>query len=184
MCFFSFLEKSSIQTPTNARTGENEVGFNSCIKKLLLSIPLRLKIHEVTVVPILAPMIMPTAWESFIIPEFTKPTTMTVVAEELWISAVTPAPSATALIGLLVMRSRIFSSLPPDTLDNPSPSRCIPYKNRASPPTIDNIPKKSIIASSYAINRFPRNYFIIQFSITPQEFIYFTYILHSENASW
>ena len=46
------------------------------------SIPARTRIQPVAVVPILAPMIMPTALASFIIPEFTKPTTITVVAEE------------------------------------------------------------------------------------------------------
>ena len=39
--------------------------------------------HPVTVVPIFAPMITPIAWVRFIIPALTKPTTMTVVAEEL-----------------------------------------------------------------------------------------------------
>ena len=40
---------------------------------------------------------MPTACVSFMMPEFTKPTTMTVVAEDDWITAVTPAPKRTAL---------------------------------------------------------------------------------------
>ena len=39
--------------------------------------------QPVTVVPILAPIITPIAWVRFMIPAFTKPTTMTVVAEEL-----------------------------------------------------------------------------------------------------
>ena len=47
-------------------------------------------------VPILAPIMTPTAWESFIMPEFTNPTTITVVAEEDCITAVTRAPSPTA----------------------------------------------------------------------------------------
>ena len=37
--------------------------------------PVRLKIQEVMVVPILAPIMMPTAWFSFMMPEFTNPTT-------------------------------------------------------------------------------------------------------------
>ena len=40
---------------------------------------------------------IPTACSSFMIPEFTKPTTITVVAEEDWITAVTPAPNNTAI---------------------------------------------------------------------------------------
>ena len=69
-------------TPIAASTGENEVGLSSCKKKLSLSIPVRLKSHDVIVVPTFAPIMMPIACESFIIPEFTKPTTITVVAEE------------------------------------------------------------------------------------------------------
>ena len=53
--FFSFLENMIKQTPMSARTGENDVGFNSCTKKFPLSIPVRLKSQDVTVVPIFAP---------------------------------------------------------------------------------------------------------------------------------
>ena len=42
-------------------TGENDDGFNNCIKKLPLSIPVKLNNQEVMVVPMLAPMITPTA---------------------------------------------------------------------------------------------------------------------------
>ncbi len=83
----------------SARTRENDVGFKRRTKKFPLSIPVRLRSQEVTVVPMLAPMMMPTACVSFMMPEFTKPTTMTVVAEDDWITAVTPAPKRTALIG-------------------------------------------------------------------------------------
>jgi len=48
---------------------------------LSLSIPVKLRIHEVTVVPMLAPIITLMACLNTIIPEFTKPTTITVVAE-------------------------------------------------------------------------------------------------------
>ena len=71
-----------IKIPINAKIGAKEDGFKSCIKKFSLSIPVRLKIQEVIVVPTLAPMIIPTAWDNFIIPELTKPTTITVVAED------------------------------------------------------------------------------------------------------
>ena len=64
-----------------ALEGEKEVGFNIFIKILVLSMPLKLKIHDVIVVPILAPIIIPTACVSFITPELTKPTTITEVAE-------------------------------------------------------------------------------------------------------
>ena len=98
--------------------------------------PDKLRIHAVIVVPTLAPIIIPIACDSFMIPEFTKPTTMTVVADEDWITAVTKAPSSTALIGFEVSRSKILSSLPPDIFVSPSPIVFIPYKNRARPPSI------------------------------------------------
>ena len=143
----SFLEIIRIPTPISARTGEKEDGFNSFKKKLPPSIPARLKIQLVMVVPMLAPMIMPIAWDNFIIPELTNPTTMTVVAEEDCITAVTPAPRSTALKRLEVRLSSICSSRPPDSLERPSPSTCIPYKNRARPPNIVNNPKKSMLFS-------------------------------------
>ena len=73
--------KSTI--PMSARTGVKEEGFKSFRNILLPEIPLRLKIHAVTVVPILAPIITWIACLSVISFEFTKPTTITVVAEEL-----------------------------------------------------------------------------------------------------
>ena len=45
--------------------------------------PVRLSSQLVTVVPTLLPMMMPTAWCSCMMPLLTKPTTITVVAEEL-----------------------------------------------------------------------------------------------------
>ena len=54
-------------------------------------------------VPIFAPMMIPIACFSFIIPEFTKPITITVVAEDDWITLVTPVPSATPFSGVLVI---------------------------------------------------------------------------------
>ena len=61
-------------------------------------------IHPVMLVPITAPMMIAIAWRSFIIAELTKPTTMTLVAEEDWITAVTPVPSRMPFIGLLDSR--------------------------------------------------------------------------------
>ena len=68
--------------PIAARTGENELGLSSLINTFPLLIPVSDRIHDVIVVPMLAPIIMPTACVSFIIPELTKPTTITVVADE------------------------------------------------------------------------------------------------------
>ena len=62
------------------------------MKKLPLEIPARLRIQAVTVVPMLAPIIIWMACRRVISPELTKPTTITVVAEELCITAVTTRP--------------------------------------------------------------------------------------------
>ena len=51
-----------------------------------------------------APMMIAIAWRSFIIAELTKPTTITLVADEDWITAVTPVPSKMPLSGLLERR--------------------------------------------------------------------------------
>ena len=51
-------------------------------RKLSPSTLERRRIWAVTVVPMLAPMMIHTAWFSVIMPALTKPTTITVVAEE------------------------------------------------------------------------------------------------------
>ena len=58
-------------------------------------------------------MMTPTVWPSFMTPELTRPTSMTVRAEEDWMAMVMPAPSARLLKGLEVMRFSRRSSLPP-----------------------------------------------------------------------
>ena len=126
LCFFSFLENIRKTIPINASNGENVVGLKRLTRRLSLSSPDRLRIQDVAVVPMFAPIIIYTACLSFIMPEFTNPTTITVVAEEDWIAAVTPAPSRTAIIGLAVNFSRILSSLPPESFSRLSPKRFIP----------------------------------------------------------
>ncbi len=58
---FSCLDAIIKKIPIIARIGVNDVGFNKVTNKLFPSIPVRLRIHEVTVVPILAPIITPIA---------------------------------------------------------------------------------------------------------------------------
>ena len=60
-------------------------------------------IWPVTVVPMFAPKMTPMAWRSEISPAFTKPTVMTLVADELWMSAVTAMPARIAKMRLRVM---------------------------------------------------------------------------------
>ena len=130
--------------PTAASTGEKEEGFKSFNQSVSPWMPVKDSNHDVMVVPILAPIIIPTAWESFIMPELTKPTTITVVAEEDWITAVTPAPRSTANNFLAVSFSKTPSSLPPAILDKLFPIMLMPYRNNANPPTIFNKLKMSI----------------------------------------
>ena len=106
--------------------------------------PERQIIQPVILVPMIAPMIMAMAWRSFIMAEFTKPTTMTLVAEEDWITAVTPAPSKMPLSGVEESRYRISSSLLPATFFSPSPISDIPYRNIATPPRSNTKSKSSI----------------------------------------
>ena len=145
----SFFLELSLQViviiiPITASTGENDDGFKRLIHPAPL-IPVSDNIHEVTVVPILAPIIIPTACESCIIPELTKPTTITVVADDDCITAVTAIPSNTAIILLEVSFSSICSNLPPDSFAKESPMTFIPYKNKASPPAIVSTPKIFIL---------------------------------------
>ena len=80
--FFSLFENIKNPIPIMANTGANEVGLNKFTITLSLCIPVKLKTHAVIVVPTLAPIITPIAWDNFIIPEFTKPTAITVVADD------------------------------------------------------------------------------------------------------
>ena len=76
-----------------ATNGVNTAGLNSARNAgPVLPIAFRDSSQALAVVPRLAPRITLTAWERLMIPELTKPTTMTVVVEEDCTSAVTPTP--------------------------------------------------------------------------------------------
>ena len=75
-------------------------GFSISISNPVPCTPSRLRIHAVTVVPTLEPKITPMACCSVMTPLLTKPTTITVVAPELWITAVTAIPSKKTLQGI------------------------------------------------------------------------------------
>ena len=93
--------------------GARVEGLKSLMRKLSPSKPLKERIQEVMVVPTLEPMMTPTACFNVMMPELTKPTTMTVVADEDWITAVTPRPSRKPLNTLLLILARMVCSLPP-----------------------------------------------------------------------
>ena len=112
-------------------------------------IPARLKIHAVTVVPIFAPMMTLIDCLSVMSPEFTKPTTITVVADELWITAVTPRPVRSPANLFVVNRlSRSFKPFPA-RLSKACPISVIPNRNRHKPPIKSNPSKKSIKLSPF-----------------------------------
>ena len=91
-------------------------------------------IQAVMVVPMLAPMMTPTAWFRVMSPALTKPTTMTVVAPELWMMAVIRAPTPTAMKRLLVSMPRKSFILLPADFCIPSAMMRMPYRNIPRPP--------------------------------------------------
>ena len=94
----------------------------------------RRRIWAVMVVPMLAPMMMPTVCSSFMMPELTKPTHMMVVAAELWTRPVTRAPMSTLINRLLVSRSRMDSRRPLDSFSRPLVMVFMPKRNVAIAP--------------------------------------------------
>ena len=97
--------------------------------------PPRRKICAVTVVPMLAPIITPTAWRSFRIPALTKPMHITVVAAEEWTMPATTAPSSTPLKILSVSFSSSEASLPLVSFSRPVVMVDIPNRNVARAPS-------------------------------------------------
>jgi len=76
-----------------AKNGVNDLGFKRFIKKLSLLIAFNERSQAVKVVPRFAPRITLTACLRVIIPELTRPTTITVEADDDCTSAVTPTPN-------------------------------------------------------------------------------------------
>ena len=112
-CTFSFFTNIITATPMIAKSGAI-APISSAI-----SCP-------VIVVPMLAPMMIQTACFSVIRPEFTNPTTITVVADEDWMTAVMAAPTRTPLIRFEVSFSRIDFILFPAAASRPVLIICIP----------------------------------------------------------
>ena len=89
----------------------------------------------VMVVPILAPKITPVACARSMIPALIKPMTMTVVAEEDWITTVTNTPSRKPIIRFRVSFSSKSFIRDPAAISRPSPMYFIPNRNAPSPPS-------------------------------------------------
>ena len=110
----SRLENMIIRMPMKARMGEKFLGFSSCRKKASLSMPESEVSQAVKVVPMLAPKITFTVWENCMMPELTRPTSMTVVEEEDCTAMVITAPRTMLRRGFAVSCRSISSSFPPD----------------------------------------------------------------------
>ena len=123
-CFFATMIRT---IPIRAKISEKHEGLRS-FKNILspLSIPARDRIHAVSVVPISEPKITPTVCGSSMMPELTKPTSMTVIADDDWMAIVITAPTARPLNLLSVALFRSFSSLPPAVFFKDSDSSLIP----------------------------------------------------------
>ena len=123
-------------------SGARVEGLKSLMIKLSPSKPLRDRIQAVTVVPMLEPMMTPTACLRVMMPELTKPTTMTVVAEEDWMTAVTAAPSRKPLSTVELIFARMVCSLPPAWRSRALPMVSMPNRNSARPPSREMMLKR------------------------------------------
>ena len=65
-------------------------------------------------------------------PEFTRPTSITVSAEEDWMAMVMPIPSSRLLILLEVIFFRMISSLPPASFSRPEDVHTIQEKRQTA----------------------------------------------------
>ena len=79
---FCVLHTIIIITPIRAITGEKFSGLSMLKSTLLLFMPARESIQAVSVVPMLLPIIMPVVCSRLSMPLLTRPTSMTVTAEE------------------------------------------------------------------------------------------------------
>jgi hypothetical protein len=80
----------------------------------------------VTVVPMSAPRMMPSVWRNVMIPADTKPMSISVVAAEDWMIAVTVAPEATATHRLRESPVRSWRRRPPTARCRLSPLSRMP----------------------------------------------------------
>ncbi len=88
--------------------------------------PNRAMTQAVNVVPTLAPIITAIDWPRVISPAFTKLTTITVDADELWIRAVMKNPVTVPVKRLRVIADRMLRSRSPAAFCNPSLMTFIP----------------------------------------------------------
>ena len=144
LCFAVMI----IITPISAIIGEKDSGFSIRRKTLSPSIPDKLRIQAVSVVPTFEPIRTPMVWLSSMIPEFTSPTSITVNAEEDCIAIVMPIPSKRLLKRFEVIFFSTISSLLPASFSRPDDITFMPYRKNARPPRSVITEKISIISHS------------------------------------
>ena len=96
--------------------------------------PERLVIHAVSVVPMLAPKMMLMVWLNCMMPELTRPTSMTVVAEDDCTAMVMTAPRTMLIQGLAVIFRSISSRRPPAIFSRLPDMTFMPKRKKVSPP--------------------------------------------------
>ena len=120
-CRKRLRQKQCRRTPARSRTG---AASETC----------RAISCAVMVVPMFAPKITPAAWCRSMSPARTKPTTMTVVAEEDCTTMVKTRPTSSPRKRLRVRISRKRRRLSPAARSSPSPICFIPKRKSPSPP--------------------------------------------------
>ena len=123
ICLFCFFENIMKNAPIPTRSGAYRDGEMAL--KLSPSCPSE-TIQDVIQVPMFAPMMTPTACPRLIIPAFTNPTTITVVAPLLCIMAVTRVPTRTPMRRLFVRIPKSSCIFLPADFWIPSDMLCMP----------------------------------------------------------
>ena len=150
--FFLPLPVRYRMMPITASTGVNDDGFSSCRNRLSPLMPDSDSSHAVTVVPMFAPMITGIDCRRLRSPELTKPTTMTVVADDDWITAVTARPVSRPENRPLVSFARMAFSEPPARFSSAVPITLMPNRNRLSEPSM--VKKSKIVISQRSLSVF------------------------------
>lgn len=103
--------------PTNATTGANVLGWMRVSRRLSPEISAMRMSWPVTVVPMFAPMMTPTDCVRVIMPELTRPTQMTTVPAEDWITPVMRVPKMTPLTEEIIRLGQELLQKPVTLLD-------------------------------------------------------------------
>ena len=112
--------------PTNATPGANVLGWMRVSRRLSPEMSAMRMSLPVTVVPMFAPMMTPTDCVRVIMPELTRPTQMTTVPAEDWITPVMRVPKMTPLMVEEVSFCSTPCILPPASFSRPAPMIDIP----------------------------------------------------------